>query len=227
MQDHEFWQEFGDAAPPAPWTRAYPARLPDGRILMLPIRPLAGTRNAIASLILNQASFEVEAALADVLADRLSAHRPEVVVGLPTLGLSLARAVAERLGHLRYVPLGTSRKFWYDDALSVPISSITTVDAARRLYLDPRLATLVRDRRVALIDDVISTGRSMAAGVDLLGTLGIVPCILGAAMLQSSRWAAALPLPVEGVFASPLLERVAGGWSEAPDQTATVPDDTA
>lgn len=223
MRGHEFWQGFSDRAPPAPWTSAYPAWLRDGRILMLPIRPLAGTRNAIASLILNQASFAVEAALAGLLADRLSGHAPEVVVGLPTLGLSLARAVAERLGHARYVPLGTSRKFWYNDDLSVPISSITTVDAARRLYLDPRLTPLLRERRVALIDDAISTGRSMGAGVSLLGKLDVAPRVLGAAMLQSRRWVAALPSPVEGVLDSPLLARAPGGWQVAPDQTATVP----
>lgn len=91
MQDHAFWQSFAHDAPPAPWADAYPARVADGRVLMLPIRPLAGTRSAIASLILNQASFAVETALADLLAERLSTHRPDVIVGLPTLGLSLAR----------------------------------------------------------------------------------------------------------------------------------------
>lgn len=223
MRDHAFWQSFADDALPAPWADAYPARVADGRVLMLPIRPLAGTRNAIASLILNQASFAVEAALADLLAERLIARRPDVVVGLPTLGLSLARAVAERLGHTRYVPLGTSRKFWYEDGFSVPLSSITTADASRRLYVDPRLVPLLRERRVALIDDAISTGRSMGAGVALLGKLGVVPHVLGATMLQSRRWVAALPSPVEGVLDSPLLVRASGGWKIAPDQEATAP----
>ena len=223
MRDDAFWQSFADDAPPAPWADAYPARVADGRVLMLPIRPLAGTRNAIASLILNQASFAVEAALADLLAERLSAYRPDVITGLPTLGLSLARAVAERLGHTRCVPLGTSRKFWYEEGLSVPLSSITTADASRRLYIDPRLVPLLRECRVALIDDAVSTGRSMGAGVALLGKLGVVPCALGAAMLQSRRWVAALPSPVEGVLDSPLLVQARGGWKIAPDQEATAP----
>ena len=47
---------------------------------------------------------------AEDLAARLRPFSPEVVVGLPTLGLTLAAAVAERLGHARYVPCGTSRK---------------------------------------------------------------------------------------------------------------------
>jgi adenine/guanine phosphoribosyltransferase-like PRPP-binding protein len=57
------------------------------------------------------------------LAEKLSAYDPEVVVGLPTLGLTLASAVAIKLGHARYVPLSNSVKFWYRPELSVPLSS--------------------------------------------------------------------------------------------------------
>ena len=223
MQDCDFWQDFitADAAPAAPWLGGYPARVPDGRRLILPIRPLAGTRNAIASLILNQAAFRVEAALADILAGLLRPHGPDIVVGLPTLGLSLARAVAERLGHQRFVPLGTSLKFWYDPALSVPLSSITTPDATRRLYLDPRLLALLEGRRIALIDDVISTGASIGAGRDRLALTGASPTVIGAAMLQTRRWESALAgIPVKGSFTSPLLQAVTGGWQAAADQTA-------
>ena len=60
-------------------------------------------------------------------------------MGLPTLGLALASAVARALGHERYVPLGTSRKFWYRDELSAPLSSVTTPDQKKTLYLDPRM----------------------------------------------------------------------------------------
>ncbi|MDT0683222.1 phosphoribosyltransferase [Roseicyclus sp. F158] len=221
MEDHDFWQDFlnADEAPAAPFDRSYPARLPDGRVLLLPIRPLKGTRHAIASLILGQASFAVEAALADALAERLKVHAPEIVIGLPTLGLSLARAVAQRLGHARYVPLGTSRKFWYDPALSVPLSSITSPDSTKRLYLDPRLLPLLEGRRTAMIDDAISTGSSMRAGLELLDLAGRPPVVLGAAMLQTERWRGLLDqLPVEGAFRSPLLEGAPGAWRVAANQ---------
>lgn len=215
---HQFWQKFEDGPPPAPpYTDRFPAQLPDGRVLWLPIRPLAGTQNAIASLIVNQASFAVEDCLADILAERLRPFAPSLVVGLPTLGLGLARAVAVRLGHGRFLALGTSRKFWYDPALSVPMSSITSPNAEKRLYLDPRMIPLLQDARIALIDDVVSTGSSLSAGAALLALAGQKPGAIGVAMRQTLRWTSDLtPIaPVIGVFDTPLLHSVAGGWAPA------------
>ena len=219
-EPHHFWQRFHPAADFEEhdrFTGAYPAIWGD-TCLVLPIRPLAGTQNALASLIVNQASFAVQDRLAQDLADKLRPAAPDIVIGLPTLGLTLASAVARALGHPRYVPLGTSRKFWYRDALSVPLSSITTPGQQKRLYIDPRMLPLLDGKRVVLIDDVISTGTSIVAGLQLLRAIGIEPVAVGAAMLQSDRWRAriaaegAYPLDkVQGVFQTPLLEACGDG----------------
>ncbi len=221
MEPHEFWQEIhpAEVAVPPPYVNRFPAELPDGRILFLPIRKLGNTGNGIASLILNQAGFAVEAALADFLAAALDPLDLDVVVGMPTLGLSLARAVAERLGHARYIPLGTSRKFWYDDGLSVPLTSITSPESSKRLFVDPRMLPLLEGAKVCLIDDAISTGTSITAGLDLLQLAGCTPVAIGAAMLQTDRWIKPLkedhgiaPETVHGVLRSPLLRATADGW---------------
>jgi adenine/guanine phosphoribosyltransferase-like PRPP-binding protein len=191
MQPHDFWQEIhppGSFDTKGPFSGSFPATLDDGHQSRLPIRPLADGQHALASLIINQASFDVQDALAADLAPKIAAFRPEVIVGLPTLGLTLAAAVARALGHTRYVPLGTSRKFWYDEALSVPLSSITTPEQQKRLYADPRMLPLIQGKRVALIDDVISSGTSIVSGLSLMASLGIEPVVIGAAMLQSERW---------------------------------------
>ena len=217
MQPHDFWQEV---YPPKSfdiqvgYRDFFPATLGDGRQILLPVRPLSDGRHALASLIVNQASFAVEDALATELAAKLAAFEPDVVAGLPTLGLTLASAVARKLGHSRYVPLGTSRKFWYVDDLSVPLSSITTPDQKKRLYVDPRMLPLLEGRRVALIDDVISSGTSILAGLTLMEACGIEPVAIGAAMLQTERWRQPLanlapywPERVVGVFQTPMLAR--------------------
>lgn len=212
---HEFWQDLDDTGPfPSDRFRdRYPAALPDGRRLWLPIRVLPGDGDrAVASLILTQASFQVQEALADVLADRLRDVRAEVIVGVPTLGLALAAAVAKRLGHGRFVALGTSRKFWYDEGLSVPVSSITSPGAGKRLYLDPRMLPLLEGRQVVAVDDVVSTGRTLVAVRALLSLAGCSPVAAGFAMTQGTSWQAGVGhLPVHHAIASPRLRSDGGG----------------
>lgn len=218
----DFWQELlppGTVENALAWPEAYIATLPDGRQLPLPIRA-RDDGTGLASLIVNQASFEVLETLAGELAERLRPTEVDLVVGLPTLGLTLAAAVARHLGHRRYLPLGTSRKFWYRDELSVPIASVTT-SAERRLYIDPRLLPLLEGRRVALVDDVISSGRSIVAGIELLDHCGTTPVAIGAAMLQGETWreaqTPALPQWQERTiwaFTTPLLHPTASGWAD-------------
>jgi adenine/guanine phosphoribosyltransferase-like PRPP-binding protein len=223
MQPHEFWQDMhppGTFAIPGEFVDVYTAAMPDGRQMRLPIRVLADGDRALASLIINQASFAVQESLAGALAARIADLGIDIVVGLPTLGLTLAAAVARHLGHGRYVPLGTSRKFWYDEALSVPLSSITTPTQQKRLYIDPRMLPLVEGRKVALIDDVISSGASIASGLELMQSCGIEPAVIGAAMLQSDRWRERIDSPwrerITGVFSTPILERGENGNWRAP-----------
>lgn len=206
MRDEDFWQEIHPPGTPAP-PGAFAAALPDGRVLLLPLRRLQDGPHAIASLIINQASFAVQDALAGWLAARLAPYRPEIVAGLPTLGLTLAAAVARRLGHARYVPFGTSEKFWYRPELSVPLSSVTTPGQQKRLYIDPRMLPLLNGRRIALIDDVISSGRSITAGLRLLAACGLAPAVIGCAMLQTERWRPALDgQDMAAVLRTPLLD---------------------
>ena len=183
-----------------------------GQQILLPIRVLPEGDRAVVSLILNQASFRVLDLIADVLAERLAPLAPDVVVAVPTLGLPLAEAVARRLGHSRLVPLGYSRKFWYDEALSLPLSSITTPGGGKRLYVDPPMLPLLKNRRVLVVDDVLSSGASMRTVLALLDRAGIRPMAVGAAMLQGERWVEAVPDRVIGAFATPILTRGCDGW---------------
>lgn len=216
---HAFWQDiyppgtFPDA-PGTVYRGSFPATLPDGRQILLPIRVLPGDgARAVASLIVNQASFAVEDALADAMAGIWRDAGAEVVVGIPTLGLPLANALARRLGHRRMVPLGTSRKFWYDEWLSEPLKSITTPGGGKDIYLDPRMLPLIHGRRVLLVDDVVSSGSSLAAVLRLLGKVGVQPMGIAVAMEQGTLWRHGLPDCLSGALRTPLLRVIdsAGG----------------
>ena len=220
LAPHDFWQEIFapgsfTAGPGVVHRDFYPATLPGGPQILLPIRVLPGDgTQAVASLIVNQASFAVHDALVEGMAAIWAEAGAEVVIGVPTLGLTLANALARQLGHARMVALGTSRKFWYDLALSEPLKSITTPGGGKDIYLDPRMLPLVQGRRVLLVDDVVSSGSSLAAVLRLLAKAGIEPVGIAVAMEQGDRWREVVPGAerVKGVFATPILRAVAGGF---------------
>lgn len=206
-----------------PYARSYPARLPDGRYLLLPLRGVptadgsAPTR-CVASLIANQASLNVVQALATHMAEAARTHAFDVIVGLPTLGLAFAPLLAAHLGHNRYVPLGYSRKYWYREALSEPVSSITTPGQGKRLYIDPNQLPLLVGQRVLVVDDAVSSGTTMQAGLRLLERCGADVVAVAVAMRQGQQWRSALrradgsAVPVVAAYDCPRMVRRADGW---------------
>jgi adenine/guanine phosphoribosyltransferase-like PRPP-binding protein len=211
-----FWQGFvpTEAADPdaRAWHDRFPALMPDGSSLVLPLRDLGAT--AVAGLIANQASFAVHDRLVGWMAEAAAPCAAEAVVGLPTLGHSLAAGVARALGHANWVAVGTTRKLWYEERLSAPVSSITSPGGGRRLWLDPRVLDRLAGRRVLLVDDVMSTGRSARAGLSLLHDAGVRPVALCVAMLQGDWWCEAWnpAIPVVAAFATPVFDRRPDGF---------------
>jgi hypothetical protein len=66
---------------------------------------------------------------------------------------------------------------------------------------------------------VISTGRSMQAGLSLLRAADIRPVAVAVAMIQGNRWRADWPesVPVTAAFATPLFRRGQTGWIARPE----------
>ncbi|KUJ20898.1 uncharacterized protein LY89DRAFT_729717 [Mollisia scopiformis] len=213
------WQEIlpSGSNTGSPWQYAYPACLPDQRILMLPIRQTA-PNEAVASLLTTHAAIDVADELGEYLAEIVREYNPEVIVGLPTLGLSVARTVAKALGHKRYIALGYSRKFWYTDALSTQVSSITSPDHLKKIYVDPHTVPLLTGKKIFIIDDAVSSGKTLKMSWDLLESSNVGCEVLGAGVImkQGENWRGQLGPDREEklnwVFNSPLLRRVDGGW---------------
>ena len=224
----DYWQAIVTAAeltqsPLPPYSKSYPAKLPDGRYLVLPLRGMptvdgAAPERCVASLIANQAAIDVVAQLAQHMAEGAKAHDFDVIVGLPTLGLAFAPLVAQQLGHSRYVPLGYSRKYWYREELSEPVSSITTPGKGKLLYVDPNLLPLITGKRVLVVDDAVSSGTTMVSGLKLLERCGASVAAIAVAMRQGTQWQQKLvradgsAIPVVGAYDCPRMEHRADGW---------------
>jgi adenine/guanine phosphoribosyltransferase-like PRPP-binding protein len=197
--------------------------LNDGSWLCLPLTPLPGGDEAVALLMSNQTDFTVERKIVERLIEPVRAAAPEALVGIPTLGLTYARPVAEAIGLGDFVALGHSRKFWYDDALSEPVISSTSPEQSKRVYLDPALLTRVRGRRVVVVDDVLNTGATMASAISLLHKAEAKVIAIVVVLTEGWQWHArlggidaALPGRVHALGHIPLFARRGAGWSPIP-----------
>lgn len=208
------------APPAAPYAQNYVFRLPDGDWLELPLLPLPPDETtALVSLCITENSFDLEDRLSTAMAALARDLKPGAIVGMPTLGLVLAASVARKLGHRHYVPLSYSRKFWFDDALSMPVRSITSPGVDKTVYLDPRLLDRLEGQRVVVVDDVISTGQSILAQLALLAKAGIEVDGIVTAMQETEVWQERLaavnptyPGRVHSVLKSPVFRRCSQGW---------------
>ena len=121
------------------------------------------------------------------LAAKLAPYDPEIVVSVATMGIPIAIEVTRALGLDDYVILHKTPKIHLADAIAEPVRSITTAAAQRLLFDRARLDAVV-GRRVAVVDDVISTGGSTKAALNLMRRVGAEPVVVGAVVTEGAQW---------------------------------------
>ena len=78
-------------------------------------------------------------------------------------------------GNRKYFLARKKAKLYMRDVFEVSVDSITT-EGSQKLYLDGSDAELMKGKRILLVDDVISTGESMAALEKLVEKAGGAVC---------------------------------------------------
>ncbi len=146
---------------------------------------------ALALLITVDMGVSFMAKAGEELADVLAPSNVDVVATVATMGIPLAIEVTRHLGLDQYVILHKTPKIHLADAISEPVRSITT-DADQRLLFDRARLDDVRGKRVAIVDDVISTGASTGATLRLLRSVGAEVVSIGAIVTEASLWRSSL-----------------------------------
>lgn len=95
----------------------------------------------------------------------------EVIITAESKGLQLAHCVARLLNHNFYAVARKSQKLYMQDGISVTVQSITTKNI-QTLYLSAHDVGLLKSKKVAIIDDVVSTGGSLLGLEELVKKAG-------------------------------------------------------
>lgn len=132
---------------------------------------------------------EVVKAAATELARRLAEHAFDALVTAEAKSVPLAYELALQTGK-PWVVLRKSRKPTMGDALAAETVSITTA-APQTLWLAEDDRDRLRGRRVALVDDVVSTGSTLAAMRELVRRAGAEVAVEAAVFTEGEAGAAA------------------------------------
>ena len=114
---------------------------------------------SIASFV-NLGDTEIVRKTAPIIAKKF----PEVdfIVTAEAKGIPLAYEISRILNLNEYIVARKSIKAYMEKPIEFEVNSITTTDS-QKLYLNNQDAKKIKGKKVALIDDVISTGQSLKA----------------------------------------------------------------
>ena len=142
----------------------------------------------IASFVMLGDTELIEAAAAGIAGHPdFPADRIDFLLCPEAKAIPLAHAIARLLGK-DYVVARKSVKAYMREPLIVEASSITTAEK-QRLVLDGPDVGKLRGRRVAILDDVVSTGGSLRAVEELLSRVGCVIACRAAVLLEEAGYA--------------------------------------
>ncbi len=85
----------------------------------------------------------------------------EVIITAESKGLQLAHVTARELGMPFYAVARKSKKLYMQDGISVAYGCSITTGKAQELHLSKHDVDLIKGKKVAIVDDVISTGESL------------------------------------------------------------------
>ncbi|MDL2232907.1 adenine phosphoribosyltransferase [Ruminococcaceae bacterium OttesenSCG-928-L11] len=128
-----------------------------GLTRVLPLCPVNDKLDIAAFVMFSD--VELTIACAEKLLELVPEH--DIIITAESKGIPLAYEMSRQSGK-PYILARKSKKLYMRNAVEVDVKSITTTNV-QKLYLDIDHMAMLKGKRVLIVDDVISTGESLAA----------------------------------------------------------------
>ncbi len=111
--------------------------------------------------------------LTTACAEKLLGNAPEYdyIITAESKGIPLAHEMARLAGNQKYFVARKKPKLYMTGVFETVVNSITT-EGEQKLYLDIADAEIMKGKKILIVDDVISTGESLAAVEKLVNEAG-------------------------------------------------------
>ena len=115
--------------------------------------------------------------LTTACAEHMLKKAPEYdyVISAEAKGIPLAHEMARLDGNRKYFVARKKPKLYMTGVFETTVKSITT-EGEQKLYLDVADAELMRGKKILIVDDVVTTGESIAAVEKLVNEAGGIVC---------------------------------------------------
>lgn len=114
---------------------------------------------------------ELTVACAKALLDRIPADSYDYILTAEAKSIPLIHEMARQSGAAKYFIARKGSKVYMPDPIHVSVRSITTL-RQQDLFLGSDDCSLIKGKRILIVDDVISTGESLHALEELVKTAG-------------------------------------------------------
>lgn len=96
----------------------------------------------------------------------------EVIITAESKGLQLAHVTARELNMPYYAVARKSKKLYMQDGIEISYGSSITTGKPQQLFLSKHDVDLIKGKKVAIVDDVVSTGASLEGLVAIVEKAG-------------------------------------------------------
>jgi len=141
------------------------------------------------------------------LKEKLAPYDFDGIVTVQTKSCGLTQALCTEMGMDDYLELRKSRKPFMIDPVGIEVTSITT-HGKQELWIGREKYGRFKGKKLCFLDDVVSTGGTISAAMELLDKIGVKISVIACALVEGDPRDAYCGIPLVSLDRIPLPGKI-------------------